>query len=302
MSNRGPLSFSLGDDGELEAVRGGGGLVSSLGPLVREAGATWIAAAITDADRQAADEGLVEAEGFKVRSLAVDPATFRMAYDVVSNATLWFLHHGLFDLARKPRFDRRWWEAWEGYRTVNRCFAEAVIKHAEEGATVLVQDYHLFLVGAWLTRERPDLHAVHFTHTPFADPEALRVLPSSVAEELLVGMTSHVACGFHARRWAANYEACCREVLGFTPQSFVSPISPDRHGMATTAESDDCLREIDRLDRILGGRQLIARVDRIELSKNLLRGFHAFDDLLATRPEWRDKVVFGAFLYPSREG
>ncbi|MEA2844554.1 MAG: trehalose 6-phosphate synthase, partial [Actinomycetota bacterium] len=261
VSNRGPLSFSLGDDGELEAVRGGGGLVSSLGPLVREAGATWIAAAITDADRQAADEGLVEAEGFKVRSLAVDPATFRMAYDVVSNATLWFLHHGLFDLARKPRFDRRWWEAWEGYRTVNRCFAEAVIEHADEGATVLVQDYHLFLVGAWLARERPDLHAVHFTHTPFADPEALRVLPSSVAEELLVGMTSHVACGFHARRWAANYEACCREVLGFTPPSFVSPISPDRHEMATTAESDDCVREIDRLDRILGGRQLIARVD-----------------------------------------
>ena len=61
------------------------------------------------------------------------------------------------------------------------------------------------------------------------------------------------------------------------------------------------LRELDRLEGILGGRRLIARVDRIELSKNLLRGFHAFDDLLATRPEWRDKVVFGAFLYPSRE-
>ena len=120
VSNRGPLSFSLGDDGELEAGRGGGGLVSSLGPLVKEAGATWIAAAITDADRQAAEEGVVEAEGFKVRSLAIDPSTFRMAYDVVSNSTLWFLNHGLFDLARRPRFDRRWWEAWDGYRAVNR--------------------------------------------------------------------------------------------------------------------------------------------------------------------------------------
>ncbi len=301
VSNRGPLSFSLDSEGDLTTTKGGGGLVSSLGPLIRGAGATWVAAAITDADRQAAEEGLVAAEGFKVRSLAIDPATFRMAYDVVSNATLWFLHHGLFDLARKPRFDRRWREAWEGYRAVNRSFAEAVVEHADEGATVLVQDYHLFLVGVWLAKERPDLRAVHFTHTPFADPEALRVLPSSVAEELLEGMASYAACGFHARRWAANYEACCREVLGFTPHAFVSPISPDRDGIVSIAESAECLREVDRLDGILGGRRLIARVDRIELSKNLLRGFHAFDDLLATRPEWRDKVVFGAFLYPSRE-
>ena len=301
VSNRGPLSFSLDDDGELEAGRGGGGLVSALGPLVKEAGATWIAAAITDADRQAAEEGLVEAEGFKVRSLAMDPSTFRMAYDVVSNSTLWFLHHGLFDLARRPRFDRRWWEAWDGYRAVNRAFAEAIVEHAAEGATVLVQDYHLFLVGAFLARERPDLRAVHFTHTPFADPEALRVLPSSVAEELLVGMTSYAACGFHARRWAANFEACCREVLGCSPRAFVSPISPDRDEITATADSADCARELDRLEALLDGRLLIARVDRIELSKNLLRGFHAFDDLLTSRPEWRGKVVFGAFLYPSRE-
>jgi trehalose 6-phosphate synthase len=33
-----------------------------------------------------------------------------------------------------------------------------------------------------------------------------------------------------------------------------------------------------------------------------LRGFHAFDDLLECHPEWRERVVFAAFLYPSREG
>ena len=44
------------------------------------------------------------------------------------------------------------------------------------------------------------------------------------------------------------------------------------------------------------------RVDRIELSKNILRGFHAFDELLTLHPEWRGNVVFGALLYPSREG
>jgi trehalose 6-phosphate synthase len=43
-------------------------------------------------------------------------------------------------------------------------------------------------------------------------------------------------------------------------------------------------------------------VDRIELSKNLLRGFHAFEELLRSRPEWIGRVVFGALVYPSREG
>src|SRR5207237_5101533 len=214
VSNRGPLSFTRQDDGSLAAKHGAGGLVASLGPLVEGTGWTWIAAAISEDDREAANQGLVEAEGFRLRSLALDLDDYRVAYDVISNATLWFLHHGLYDLPRRPRIDRRWREAWDAYRRVNLAFAEAVIGHAPEGATVLVQDYHLALVGTWLAQRRPDLRAVHFTHIPSCGPDGIRVLPQSVAEELLGGMASHVACGFHARRWAAAFEACCAEVLG----------------------------------------------------------------------------------------
>jgi trehalose 6-phosphate synthase len=301
VSNRGPLTFSRDDDGGLVAIRGGGGLVSSLGPVVRKVGATWIAAAMTDEDREAAAGGVVDAEGFKVHTLAVDPHSYRMAYDVVSNATLWFLHHGLFDLSRRPRLDRRWAEAWAAYRDVNHAFARAVIDQAEEGAVVLVQDYHLALVGTWLAQERPDLRAVHFTHIPFCQPDLLRVLPTGVAEELLGGMSSHAACGFHAERWADNFAACCSEVLGWVPTTFVAPIAPDVAGMEELAQSDECVREAEKLEQLLDGRQLILRVDRIELSKNILRGFLAFDDLLRTRPEWRGRVVFVAMVYPSRE-
>jgi trehalose 6-phosphate synthase len=301
VSNRGPLSFHQDDDGDLVASRGGGGLVSSLGPVVRSVGATWIAAAITEGDRVAAAGGLIEADGFRVHTLAVDPQAYRMAYDVVSNSTLWFLHHGLFDLSRRPRLDRRWAEAWAAYRDVNHAFARAVIDQAEEGAVVLVQDYHLALVGTWLAQERPDLRAVHFTHVPFCPPDGLRVLPARVAEELLAGMGSHLACGFHARRWADNFAACCSEVLGWEPTTFVAPIAPDQAGMEDLAASDECTSAVERLDRMLDGRRLILRVDRLELSKNVLRGFLAFDDLLQTRPEWRGRVVFVALVYPSRE-
>jgi len=302
VSNRGPVSFSFGDDGDLVAKRGGGGLVSSLGPLVRDIGATWMAAAATEADVRAAAEGVIEAEGFKFRSLAVDPDEYRMAYDVVSNGTLWFLHHGMFDLTRRPRLDRRWREAWDAYRSVNLAFARAVIDEAPEGAIVLVQDYHLALVGTWLAQERKDLRALHFSHIPFCEPGALRVLPTDVAEELLVGLGSHASCGFHARRWAANFEACCTETLGFTPATFVSPLAPHHDDIAALAASEDCKREQAWVDDVVGDRAMIARVDRIEPSKNLLRGFWAFDDLLRTRTEWRGRVVFVALVYPSREG
>jgi len=302
VSNRGPISFSFDDDGGLVAKRGGGGLVSSLGPLVRDMGATWMAAASNEADVAAAAEGVIEAEGFKFRSLAIDPAAYQMAYDVVSNATLWFLHHGLFDLTRRPRLDRRWREAWDAYRDVNHSFAQAVIDEAPEGAIVLVQDYHLALVGTWLAQERRDLRAIHFSHIPFCEPGALRVVPSDVAEELLVGLGSHASCGFHSRRWAANFEACCTEVLGFTPATFVSPLAPHYDDIAALAAQDDCRREQAWIDEVRGDRKLIVRVDRIEPSKNLLRGFWAFDDLLRTRTEWRGRVVFVALVYPSREG
>src|SRR5690606_11785776 len=146
---------------------------------------------MSDGDRAAAGRGVVEAEGLRTRLLAVDEATFRTAYDVVCNATLWFVHHGLFDAARRPRFDRRWDEAWEAYRAVNAAFADAAADSAPEGAAVLVQDYHLCLVGPRLAAARPDLRLVHFSHTPFAPPEWLRMLPDAAAGELLAGLAGH---------------------------------------------------------------------------------------------------------------
>ena len=104
VSNRGPLSFREDDDGTLVARRGAGGLVSGLAPLLAGTDALWVAAAMSDGDRKAAASGVVDAEDFHVRLLAVDPEAYRMAYDVVSNQTLWFVHHGLYDLPRAPAF------------------------------------------------------------------------------------------------------------------------------------------------------------------------------------------------------
>lgn len=301
VSNRGPLSFEHDEGGQLTTKRGAGGLVTSLGPAVSESGATWMSAAITDADREAAGRGLVEAEGFRVRSIVVEADEYRRFYDVIANSTLWYLHHDLWDLPRRPRVDRHWHEAWASYVTVNHAFAAAVADEVAPGGTVLVQDYHLSLLGAWLRKERPDVKSVHFHHTPFCHPAALRALPDAAALQLLEGLAGHTACGFHARRWADAFTDCAGAVLGTAPTTFVAPAATDPDDLMRVATSEKCAAELSELEELLSGRALLVRVDRIEPSKNIVRGFYAFDELLRSRPEWRERVVFAASLYPSRE-
>jgi trehalose 6-phosphate synthase len=302
VSNRGPVTFHHDDAGRLVSRRGAGGLVSGIGPMVVESGATWLAAAITDGDRAAAAEGVVEADGFRVHLLSLDPETYRLAYDVVSNEVLWFAHHGLWDLTRSPAFDRSWPEAWAAYRSVNRAFAEAVAADAPQGAVVLVQDYHLCLLAEHLAVARPDLDCVHFSHTPFAPPVWLSVLPETARRELLVGLAAHKACGFHTHRWADDFRASAEQLAGIEPTTFVSPLASDPDDIRAAAASPACATALAQLEASVGDRLVIGRVDRIELSKNLLRGFQAFGDLLEHHPEHRERVVFVAGAYPSRAG
>ena len=275
--------------------------MSGLGPLVAGTDATWIAAAMSEGDRIAAAKGTIEAEGFRVRTLALDPEQYRMSYDVICNATLWFVHHHLFDLSRRPRFDTHWREAWDAYRAINVAFAQVIVEEAPDDAIVLVQDYHLALLAPFIKAGRRDVHTVHFSHTPFAGPDQLRVLPDDVTGVLLEGMAAYDACGFHTARWARAFEQSCEELIGDTPRAFVSPLAPDPDDIAAVASSAAAATELAWIDEHVGDRQLIGRVDRIELSKNLLRGFQAFDDLLVRYPDLRGRVVFGAFVYPSRE-
>ncbi len=300
VSNRGPVSFGRGADGERTAKRGAGGLVSGIGPLVAEREVTWLAAAITDEDREVAQGGVVEADGFHVRLLATDAEAYRLAYEVVSNEVLWFAHHGLWDLTRAPTFDASWPVAWDAYRTVNHAFADAVADVAPEHAVVLVQDYHLCLVAARLRAVRPDLACVHFHHTPFAPPVWLSALPEAAARELIDGLAAHRACGFHSQRWVDDFHASATAVAGTRPTAFVAPLASDPADIRAAASSAACDAAFAELETVAQDRLVIGRVDRIELSKNLLRGFQAYAELLDAHPEHRGRVVFVAGAYPSR--
>ena len=260
VSNRGPLNFAL-DGGELVTKKAAGGLVNALVPaLVDRDDTVWVAGAISDADRRAAESGQIETDGIDVRLLAIDERDYRAYYDVIANSTLWYLYHGLFDRPRRPAFDRRWREAWDRYRDVNLHFAETVIAVAPPEATVLVQDYHLSLVAPAVAKERPDLRLVHFNHTPFCTAEELRVLPEDVAVELLSGLAAHAACGFHTARWVQHFTSCCESVLGEVPATFVAPAAPDLADVVGVVATDDCATHLAELDETIGVQSSVAHL------------------------------------------
>jgi trehalose 6-phosphate synthase len=308
VSNRGPLTFRAGPDEELVPVPAAGGLASSLHRLLAGSGATWASVTMGAADREAVDKGLMKIEGLDLVPVVIDDETYRQAYDVVANSTLWYVHHHLFDLPNRPRFDRRWRQAWEGYRAYNRAMADAVSERAGDGDTVLVQDYHFSLLGGMLAERRPDLRTVHFLHTPFAEPAMLAVLPDDVAAELLDGMAGYGACGFHCHKWEAGFHACYSSMgrgrgQGLVaPRTFVAPLGLDVDGVVDEAAAAGVAAAAGTLRDEVGGRRVVGRADRMEPSKNIVRGMLAFEELLVARPEWRGQVVHVVCAYPSRQG
>lgn len=311
-SNRGPVSYEAGEDGSLRARRGGGGLVSGLSAIGPETNAVWVCAALGDGDRAAvrrADGGLLPREdtgGQRVRMLGIDADVFADAYNGIANSVLWFVHHMLYQTPLEPVFDAEFRRRWEAYRAYNRAFAEALAEEAGEGAAVLVQDYHLALAPRMLRRLRPDLRIGHFSHTPWAPAEYFRLLPDDIAAELLTGILGADRAAFLTRRWADAFTECCHAVLGpgipAGTRIGVHGLGADADFLRERSHRADVDERMAALRAEIGeGRRSIVRVDRTELSKNIVRGLLAYRQLLDGRPEWRERVVHLAFAYPSRQ-
>ncbi|MEU9088410.1 trehalose-6-phosphate synthase [Streptomyces sp. NPDC048357] len=330
-ANRGPLSYAIDAEGGLSARRGGGGLVSGLSAaLAEQPGALWICAALSEADREAVRRGVAEPG---VRMLDIDPTVYDAAYNGIANSVLWFTHHHLYDVPREPVFDAEFRRRWEAYVAYNEAFARALAQEAAEGARVLVQDYHLALVPGQLRQLRPDLRIGHFTHTPWASREFMDMIPDDIRSQLVWGMLGADRLGFHTARWAGNFASgASRDDLdgiaeayfpagtpergvwhrraapdgrGYAKRRFTEvtayPLGVDADELRALAHRPEVDEKLAQLRAEVGDRKTIARVDRTELSKNILRGLLAYRELLTVHPEWRGRVVHLASAYPSRQ-
>ncbi len=326
VSNRAPVTFHRTEAGELTFERGGGGLVTALLGLCRHADVTWIASAQSEADR-GWGEGRLHLEDeseIRLRFVTPTPEAYHGYYNVIANPLLWFLQHSMWDVPRAPIIDGATWEAWhEGYVTVNRLFAQAIeeqVRATEGRILVMLQDYHLYLAARYLRsalkpRQRPSV--LHFTHIPWPGPEYWGILPPEMRETILDGLLAVDLLGFQTEADSLNFMRSCDALLERAYPKYRRgsvwyrnhrthvrdfPISIDVAALRETAASAEVAAHREELGQITEGRRLILRIDRLEPSKNILRGFRAFEDLLEHYPEHREQVKFLALLVPSRLG
>ena len=323
-SNRGPAQFELGGDGERVLQRGGGGLVTALSGLVAHRGVLWVASAMTDEDVEVAREAEgepveIDLDGVSYDVLMVesDPAAYDGFYNVIANPILWFIQHYLWDLSNAPDIRQEELDAWEhGYRVVNDDIARALIEAVADDPEPLVMfhDYHLYTAPGVVREQRPDAFLQHFVHIPWSQPDSWRIVPVVWREEIYRGLLANDIIGFHTTAYCRNFLHCCNELMELEVDYERGAVLHD--GRETWVRAYPLGIDADRLDRAAASEEvagyeqellrrrrdsLIIRVDRADLSKNVLRGFTAFDVFLSQHPEFRERVTFIAHLQPSRQ-
>jgi trehalose 6-phosphate synthase len=325
VSNRGPVTFSRDRGGERVARRGGGGLVTALRSLVSHHDVTWIASAMTDEDRAvvaesggaAIDEHARDGSPFRLRLVAHDEAAYDWFYNVVSNPMLWFLQHYLWELAYTPSVDVAFQHAWEeGYARVNAGFAEAVLEELElePGAAVFFHDYQLYLAPRFVRERAPGALLAHFVHIPWPQTDYWHVLPDQIRQEVHDGLLANDVIGFHTRRWGLNFLRTASDLAGASCDFGESTAVHRGHRSLVTvhpisvepAEFDELARseEVLAAEQALVARRpekLVLRVDRTDPSKNIVRGFRAFELYLDAHPEMHRRAGMLALLDPSRQ-
>ncbi len=322
-ANRAPVTFEKDAAGNLQCERGGGGLVTALIGLCHQAaGATWLACARTEADAEWR-EGTTPIDDVEigVRFLSPEPAAYHGYYNVIANPLLWFMQHAMWDVPRAPIIDRSTWEAWRGYEAVNALFAQSIVeqvRNASRPSLVMLHDYHLYLVArqirAALPRgQRPTV--LHFVHIPWPGAQYWRILPATMRQAILDSLCAVDVLGFQTREDGLNFLRSCESLLPHASVNFRRgrvwyrnhtthvrdfPISIDVQGIREAAQSEEVAGFRADLEAMLTGCQVILRVDRLEPSKNIVRGFLAFEELLEYHPQYRGRVQFLALLVPSR--
>jgi trehalose 6-phosphate synthase len=297
VSNRVPLPSERGPQA--------GGLAVALADALLP-GTLWFGWSGRRSSTPLAEARLQRADGTTYATIDLSEAEYRSFYVNFANGALWPLLHfrlGLVDFRR---------EDYDGYRSVNRRFAESLLPLLRSDDLIWVHDYHLLPLAEELRRLGVRNRIGFFLHTPFVPPALLHALPR--AAELLYSMCSYDVVGFHTRIYRQAFLDCVSEIIGVAKlgdgsfihhgrvvQAIVDPIGIDAEGFAEIAARAGHSAETVRLRESLGGRALAIGVDRLDYSKGLTNRFEAFGRLLAKYPEHCRQVSFLQIAARSRE-
>ena len=316
VSNRLPVVLTKTENGTWSIRPGSGGLVTAMGPVLRDRGGLWIGwpgiAAEDCPENESLDE-LIEKganySGYALKYVYLSAEEIDNYYYGFSNEILWPLFHDLFP---QCNFDPRYWEA---YQRVNNKFARFVIDNTHPDDYVWVHDYHLILAAREMRRLRSSGHIGYFLHIPFPPLDIFLKLPWRF--EILEALLEYNLVGFQTVRDRRNFIGCVRALLGYkvTGRGQISsivikerevhvgafPISIDFHEFSEFAKTQEVAEQAWIIHANLPEKQLILGVDRLDYTKGIPQRLLAFENALARYPDMQGKVALVQVVVPSRE-
>jgi trehalose 6-phosphate synthase len=181
-----------------------------------------------------------------------------------------------------------------------------LLELSKGSAEIWVQDFHLMLVARELRHAGHRGRLGFYLHVPFPALDVIETLPW--APQLVAGLLDYDRIGFQTQRWADNFIATARGLLGNEAETRarhrarVIPvgIDPDRFAEASKITANPNESVSLGLEAMLGGRKLILGVDRLDYSKGIPERLEAFARLLENFPEWRNQVSFVQVSVPTR--
>ena len=328
-SNRGPVEYHISHNKTLKQRRGSGGMITALIGAANRLDVTWVAMAMTEGDRVAIREAQQHNDGllqspFRVKSYKFDMWPSRSL--LIRNTTNKSVTHysGFYStistiLLMILNSASKLQDAWEnGYYVANRAIADAVsdeIGRHDTTPVVMLHDYHLYLAPAMICQRHPSIIMQQFIHIPWPDIRCWQFLPSNIAQAIYNGLTGNDIIGFQTERDARNFLEGARTLLdgavvdfeegavwwqGHRTQARAYPISISVTEERRIVESRVGKRAAEKICPHLE-EKTIMRVDRIEPTKNIVRGFQAYAQMLDEHPELLGRVRLLAFLVPSRQ-
>jgi len=305
--------------------RGGGGLVSTLLPFMTRVKGTWVASAMTEGDIKVASEHKKcmvpipeDNPDFCVSFVVVDPEIYKDYYSVISNPLIWFIQHYMWNTPYMPEIDDKIHKAWhDSYVYVNQKFADRIIeevKLSEKKPLIMLQDYHLYTCPGHIREKLDDIFLSHFIHIPWPQSEYFSILPEYMQEAIINGLLSNYIIGFHLEKYVKNFLYTCEPYVDKVDYETDTiwhegrrisvknyPISVDDKKLVENAKNSEVLKKEGQIKEIKGSNFLIYRTDRADLSKNIIRGFKAYELFLEKHPEFHGKVKFLSTGMPTRQ-
>jgi trehalose 6-phosphate synthase len=295
-----------------------GGLVPIMAALLQEVGGHWIFTAPAGSREIKIQKNISsDQRDGPWHPLLIDESVVERQRESITIRTLLWLFQYLHDTSVQPSFDQSVRPGWQAYQQVNQMFSDALVRLHENSKdeVVLVNDFHLMLVPRMFSDSAPRRKGIlaYFHHVPWCEPDYFGILPEWMRTELLRSLLCCDFVGFHCSRWGDAFLACCdrflpdadvgNRTIAYQDHETVVTTAPgpiDAHVLEEVRAQPETEQWQDIFKRKASGRQIITRVDRLDLWKNLVRGFSAYEMLLQQKPSLAADFWFCAIVTPPR--